>query len=66
MTIGQIIYAVLVAIHGLLFLIGLSFLITYLVKFITIKSDKLYLTALILWAISPIFSIMGMFLGKFL
>ena len=66
MTTGEIIFAVLVAMQGLLFLIGLALLIVYLIKNETKKSDKLYFTAFILWGVSPLFSMVGVFFGFFL
>lgn len=66
MTIGEIIFAVLIAIQGVLFLIGAMLMIAYIKKHETKKSDKLCLTASILWAISPLFSMIGVFFGYFL
>lgn len=66
MTIGETIFAILVAIQGLLFFIGLTLIIVYLKKHTTKKSDKLYFIASILWAISPLFSMVGVWFGIFL
>ena len=66
MTVGEIIFAVLVGIHGLCFLEGLALVIVYLINNEIKKSDKLILSAYILWAISPLFSIIGVFFGVFL
>lgn len=63
MTAGLIVFAVMVAIQGLLFLIGAAMIIAFLVK---AKSDKLYLIAFILWATGPLFSVVGAFFGAFL
>lgn len=63
MTIGEIIFAVLVGIQGLFFLVGLSVMIAYL---ITKKSDKLYFIASILWGVSPLYSMVGVLFGIFL
>lgn len=66
MSAGLIIFAVMIAIQGLLFLIGLALIITFFIKSETKKSDKLFLTAFMLWAISPLFSMIGVFLGVFI
>lgn len=63
MTIGEIIFAVLVGIQGLFFFVGLSVMIAYLS---TKKSDKLYFIASILWGVSPLYSMVGVLLGIFL
>lgn len=66
MTVGEIIFAVLVAIHGLCFLEGLAVMIVYLKNYSTKKSDKLYFIASLLWGISPLLSMIGVFFGFFL
>lgn len=66
MTVGEIIFAVLVGVQDLFFLVGLSVMIVYLKKFEIEKSDKLYFIASILWGISPLFSMVGVFFGIFL
>ena len=63
MSAGLIIYAVMVAIQGLLFLIGAALIVGSLVKN---KGSNIYVTAFILWAISPVFSMVGVFFGVFL
>lgn len=63
MTIGEIIFAVLVGIQGLFFFVGLSVMIAYLS---TKKSDKLYFIASILWGVSPLYSMVGVLFGIFL
>ena len=65
MTTGEIIFAVMVAIHGLLFLIGLGYFIAF-IKSNFKKCAKFAFTALIIWAISPLFSIVGACFGYFL
>lgn len=62
MKTGEIIFAVMVAIHGLLFLIGLGYLIAF-IKSSKTESYKLYYTSAILWGIAPVFSIVGVFFG---
>lgn len=66
MTIGEIIFAVMVAIQGILFFLGLGFMIAYVQKFNTQKSDKLYYIASILWSGAPLFSMLGVFFGIYL
>lgn len=65
MTVGEIIFAVMVAIQGVLFLIGLAFLIADIVKKGIKKSYNLCIIALILWGIGPLFSMVGVFFGFF-
>ncbi len=59
MSTGEIVFAFLVGIQGLLFLVGFGLMIEYFKNFTTKKSDKLYFTAFMLWAISPLFSTVG-------
>lgn len=63
MTTGEIIFAVLVALQGLCVLVGIGLLIAFLKNYEKENSDKLIVTAVILWGISPIFSIIGVFFG---
>ncbi len=65
MTAGQIIFAVMVAVQGLLFLVGLGYFIVF-IKCIKEKSDKSLFIALMLWGISPLLSIVGVFFGVYL
>lgn len=63
MTVGEIIFAVLVGMQALFFLIGFGLIIACLVKKGIKISDKIVFTAYIFFAISPIFSIVGAFFG---
>ncbi len=59
MTTGEIIFSVMVAIQGLLFLIGLNFFIALIKSKDINKSGKFGLTAVIIWGASNIFPLVG-------
>ena len=65
MTAGEIIFAVMVAIQGLLFLVGLGFLIAFIKSNKTGDYKSYYISA-ILWGIAPLFSVVGVFFAVLL